>query len=142
MILEYMKLEYISPIIVTIMFIWFCICLYKTNKLYKYDPRKRIPPPVKSNKTKNICGNTILSSTADIKDLLSLLAEHGGTIVSSKDLHPNMIAQARLSNRLYVDENSLGYVWKPVFAGRFPMTENEIVLFERCYPIEGTIRKR
>ena len=81
-------------------------------------------------------GNTMLPAAADMKGLLSLLAEHGGTIISSNDLHPDLIAQARQSNRMYVDENSLGYVWEPPFAGRFPMTENEVALFERCYPIE------
>lgn len=81
-------------------------------------------------------GNTMLPAAADMKGLLSLLAEYGGSIISSNDLHPDLIAQARASNRMYVDENSLGYVWEPPFAGRFPMTENEVELFERCYPIE------
>ena len=81
-------------------------------------------------------GNTMLPAAADMKGLLSLLAEHGGSIISSNDLHPDLIAQARASNRMYVDENSLGYIWEPPFAGRFPMTENEVALFERCYPIE------
>ena len=81
-------------------------------------------------------GNTMLPAAADMKGLLSLLAEHGGSIISSNDLHPDLIAQARASNRMYVDENSLGYVWEPPFAGIFPMTKNEVELFERCYPIE------
>ncbi len=81
-------------------------------------------------------GNTMLPAAADMKGLLSLLAEYGGSIISSNDLHPDLIAQARASNRMYVDENSLGYIWEPPFAGRFPMTENEVALFERCYPIE------
>lgn len=80
--------------------------------------------------------NAMLPAPADMKGLLSLLAEHGGSIISSNDLHPDLIAQARASNRMYVDENSLGYVWEPPFAGRFPMTETEVALFERCYPIE------
>lgn len=71
-----------------------------------------------------------------IQDLLALLVEYGGSIVSSNNLHPDLIAQARASNRMYVDENSLGYVWEPPFAGRFPTTENEVALFERCYPRE------
>ena len=78
----------------------------------------------------------MLAANAGISDLLSMLAEHGGKIISSNDLHPDLIAQARASNRMYVDENSLGYIWEPPFAGRFPMTENEVELFERCYPIE------
>lgn len=80
--------------------------------------------------------NTMLPAAADMKGLLSLLAEYGGSIISSNDLHADLIAQARASNRMYVDENSLGYIWEPPFAGRFPMTENEVALFERCYPIE------
>jgi len=78
----------------------------------------------------------MLPAAADSVGLFSLLAEFGGSIISSNDLHPDLIAQARESNRMYVDENSLGYIWEPQFAGRFPMTENEVALFERCYPIE------
>lgn len=80
--------------------------------------------------------NAMLPAAADAIGLFSLLAEYGGSIISSNDLHPDLIAQARASNRMYVDENSLGYVWEPPFAGRFPMTEAEVELFERCYPIE------
>ena len=83
--------------------------------------------------------NTMLPNAADMKGLFSLLAEYGGSIISSNDLPPDLIAQARASNRMYVDENSLGYVWEPPFAGRFPETENEVVLFDRCYPIEVEI---
>lgn len=88
-----------------------------------------------NNKTAAFC-NTMLPAAADMKGLLSLLAEYGGSIISSNDLHSDLIAQVRASNRMYVDENSLGYVWEPPFAGRFPTTENEVALFERCYPIE------
>lgn len=71
-----------------------------------------------------------------IENLLELLAKHGGSIISSNDLHSDLIAQARASNRMYVDENSLGYIWEPPFAGRFPVTEEEVEMFEWCYPIE------
>lgn len=83
-----------------------------------------------------LAANPMLPAAADAIGLLSLLAEFGGNIISSNDLHPDLIAQARASNRMYVDENSLGYIWEPSFAGRFPMTEYEVELFERCYPIE------
>lgn len=91
---------------------------------------------IKNNNETAAFGNTMLPAAADMKGLLSLLAQYGGSIISSNDLHPDLIAQARASNRMYVDEKSLGYVWEPPFAGRFPMTENEVELFERCYPIE------
>ena len=77
----------------------------------------------------------------DLKRLLEFLAIHGGKIISSNDLHHELIAQARASNRMYVDENSLGYVWEPAFAGRFPMTEEEVKMFEWCYPIEPVMPK-
>lgn len=80
--------------------------------------------------------NTMLPAAADMKDLFSLLAEYGGKIISSNDLHHDLIAQSRASNRMYVDENSLGYIWEPPFAGRFPMTVKEVEMFEKCYPIE------
>ena len=78
----------------------------------------------------------MLAADAGIKGLLSLLAEYGGKIISSNDLHPDLIAQARASNRMFVDEDCLGYVWEPAFAGRFPETEKELELFERCYPLD------
>ena len=71
----------------------------------------------------------------NLKRLLELLAKHGGSIVSSNSLHPNLVAQAQSSNRIYVDENSLGYIWEPPFAGRFPENDEEIDMFEWCYPI-------
>lgn len=73
----------------------------------------------------------------EVKQLLEFLAKHGGNIISSNDLHSDLIAQARASNRMYVDENSLGYIWEPPFAGRFPVTEAEVEMFEWCYPIKA-----
>lgn len=70
-----------------------------------------------------------------IENLLELLAKYGGTIISSNDLHSDLINQARSSNRMYVDENSLGYIWEPPFAGRFPENEKEIKMFHWCYPV-------
>lgn len=74
--------------------------------------------------------------TPEVKDLFILLAKHGGSIVSTASLHPNLINQARASNRMYVDENSLGYVWEPPIAGRFPENQQEIEMFEWCYPLD------
>lgn len=70
-----------------------------------------------------------------IKPLLELLVKYGGSIISSNDLHPDLINQARHSNRMYVDEHSLGYIWEPPFAGRFPITDAEVEMFEWCYPL-------
>lgn len=71
----------------------------------------------------------------DKETLFGFLAKHGGAIISSNDLHPDLINQARASNRMYVDENSLGYIWEPPIAGRFPENESELEMFEWCYPL-------
>lgn len=70
-----------------------------------------------------------------IETLLEYLAMYGGQIISSNDLQPEWIEQARASNRMYVDSNSLGYVWEPPFAGRFPVNEKEVEMFDWCYPL-------
>lgn len=70
-----------------------------------------------------------------IKELLELLALHKGTIVSTASLKPNEINQARASNRMYVDENSLGYVWMPEFR-MFPKTVEEVKQFEKWFPLD------
>ena len=70
-----------------------------------------------------------------MRELFEYLALYGGRIVSSNDLPSELIAQARASNRMYVDENSLGYVWEPSFAGRCPETGEEVRMFEWCYPL-------
>lgn len=71
-----------------------------------------------------------------MKNLFELLSKHGGKIVSSNDLHSSLIEQARASNRMFVDEDSLGYVWEPPFAGRFPETIEELEMYEWCYPLD------
>lgn len=70
-----------------------------------------------------------------IKKLLKLLAQHGGSIVSTASLPVDFINQARASNRLYVDNNGLGYVWEPTLL-RIPQTDKEVELFEKWYPLE------
>jgi len=72
----------------------------------------------------------------DFSWLLNLLALYGGSIVSSNSLPPEWIEQARTSKRMYVDENSLGYIWEPEFKGGFPTTVDEVRLFEWCYPLD------
>jgi hypothetical protein len=70
-----------------------------------------------------------------IKELLELLAKHKGTILSTASLKSNEINQARASNRMYVDENSLGYVWMPEFK-KFPETIEEVKQFEEWFPLD------
>lgn len=70
-----------------------------------------------------------------INDLLELLAAHNGAIVSTAVLSAMDIRQAQASGRMYVDENSLGYVWMPQIT-RFPETPKEVEEFERWFPLE------
>lgn len=69
-----------------------------------------------------------------IKTLLELLAIYGGSIVSTASLKPEWIEQARASGRMYVDENSLGYVWQPV--SKIPTNEQEVKDFEKWFPLD------
>lgn len=52
----------------------------------------------------------------EIEKLLESLALHGGKIVSTASLSLYQIEVARSESRMYVDENSLGYVWMLVDA--------------------------
>lgn len=73
--------------------------------------------------------------------LFEFLSQHGGAIISSNDLHPDLIAQARAANRMHVDEYGYGYAWEPPFAGRFPETPEEVEMFEWCYPLPVEVPK-
>lgn len=91
----------------------------------------------KSKTTKTaMTADPLLAADASIEKLFSLLARYGGKIISSNDLHTDLIAQARAAKRMFVDDNCLGYIWEPAFAGRFPMTEKEVEMFEWCYPLD------
>ena len=68
-----------------------------------------------------------------IEDLLLLLANYKGRIESTASLTVHDIEQAKVSNRLFVDEYSLGYVWSP----DFPKTDDEVEAFEKWYPLES-----
>lgn len=70
-----------------------------------------------------------------LQKLLNFLAEYKGCIVSTASLSVYEINQAKASGRIYVDENSLGYVWQPDM-NKFPETEEEVELFERWYPLD------
>ena len=72
--------------------------------------------------------------------LLKLLSLHGGKIVSTAQLSVEDINQAKASNRMYVDKNSLGYVWEPNWYGdgelfMFPVTKEEIDCFDKWFPL-------
>lgn len=69
-----------------------------------------------------------------INDLLALLAEYGGAIVSSNDEKPEWIEQARAGGRMYVDDNNLGYIWNPPLYD-LPSTEHEAELFDKWFPL-------
>lgn len=73
-----------------------------------------------------------------IEGLLSLLALHGGKIVSTASLTIGFINQARFSGRLHVDVNGFGYVWEPEING-LPESEEEVEFFEKWYPLNVPI---
>jgi hypothetical protein len=59
---------------------------------------------------------TLQSQSKPIKGiyiLLERLAKEGGQIVSTAGLSPLDIAQAQSCDRMYVDDNNLGFVWLP-----------------------------
>ena len=76
----------------------------------------------------------------EIKQLLELLVAHNGKIVSTGQLSLYDIEQAKASNRMYVDEKYLGYVWMPDFE-KFPETPEEVEFFEKWYPLEIEVPK-
>lgn len=77
----------------------------------------------------------------EIKGLLALLALHGGKIVSTASLQSNEINQARASDRMYVDENSLGFVWTPDIC-RLPETTEEVEFFEKWFPLHEPLPEK
>jgi len=70
-----------------------------------------------------------------MKKLFDYLIEYGGQIISSNDLSPEWINQARASDRMWVDENGLGFIWEPDIK-RMPETVEEVEIFEKWYPLE------
>lgn len=68
-------------------------------------------------------------------NLLELLALHGGKIVSTASLAPEWIEQARASNRIYVNESGLSFVWEPDIKC-FPETVEEVEWFEKWHPLK------
>lgn len=72
-----------------------------------------------------------------IENLLENLALYGGKIVSTASLDPFDIEQARASKRLYVNERGLGFAWEPNFV--IPLTESQVIEFEKWYPLNVPI---
>lgn len=70
----------------------------------------------------------------NMKQLFDYLIQYGGEIVSSNSLTAEDINQARASERMYVDENSYGFIWMPPVE-KFPETEDELSLFEKWFPL-------
>ena len=105
--------------------------LLKRNKLYKEV--KEAEKEIEEGKLLTI-DEVFDSKMATIEDLLELLALHGGKIVSTASLKPNEINQARASERIYVDSNSLGFVWMPKID--FPETVEDVKQFEKWFPLE------
>ena len=48
----------------------------------------------------------------ELKDLLNKLAIDGGTIVCSSECSEMEIAIAKSCNKMYVDNDGIGYVWR------------------------------
>lgn len=67
--------------------------------------------------------------------LFGYLAEYGGKIVCSNQLSTEWIKQAVASGRMYVDDNSIGYIWEPEIKN-FPETEEEVLFLEKWYPLK------
>lgn len=76
-----------------------------------------------------------------INELLDLLALNGGKIVSTAALKPYEIENARQTGRMFVNEDSLGFVWEPECPiSWFPKTSSEIRKLEewisKYHPID------
>lgn len=91
-------------------------------------------------KTKLTDTTNSVNMVVTVNSLLELLAMYGGKIVSTNSLDVHDINQARDSNRMYVDENFLGYVWIPNIKS-FPINEEEIDFFEKWYPLDIEVPK-
>lgn len=70
-----------------------------------------------------------------LTELLELLMTKGGSIVCSASLSEYMVRQAQASDRMYVDENGIGFVWEPAMK-LFLETDEEWAEFEKWYPLE------
>ena len=87
-----------------------------------------------------IVGYRAFLNSVKMKELFELLAMYGGKIVSTNNLDAEDIKQAKAANRMFVDENSLGYVWMPDILD-FPETIEEVELFEKWFPLETEVPK-
>lgn len=71
----------------------------------------------------------------NVKELLNLLSTYGGEIVCTAALDTDNIKQAQASNRMYVDDDGIGFVWMPKLE-RLPETNEELKFFEKWFPLE------
>lgn len=77
-----------------------------------------------------------------MKELIEKLLLEKGCIVSSASLDEEGIAQARASNRFYVDDNNYGFAWMPEcwIRGFFNLPEEKYEDFinqlEKYFPID------
>lgn len=70
----------------------------------------------------------------EITELFDYLAQHGGEIVCTSSLSTYDIEQARASGRMFVREDSLGFVWMP--PSDIPTTEEAVENFDKWFPLE------
>lgn len=70
-----------------------------------------------------------------IETLLELLTQYGGEIICTASLDVEQINQARASGRMYVNENSIGFVWMPDIK-LLPTTEAEVEFFDKWFPLD------
>lgn len=97
--------------------------------------KRFLDPPVGLTKFTDEAAELFMQShREEYGRLFEFLIQHGGRIVSSTELNPDDIAQARASGRMFVDINSLGYIWKPPL-DKFPETIEEVKQEEKWYPL-------
>jgi len=74
-------------------------------------------------------------TTTIMETLLNYLKNYGGRIISSNELTPSDINEARLGNRMWVDNEGFGFIWVPQIT-KFPETVEEVELYESWYPVK------
>jgi hypothetical protein len=70
-----------------------------------------------------------------MKRLIDKLIKEGGSIVCSSSLSVEDIRQATATNRFYVDNDGIGFVWIPDTGFLLPETIEQVEAFEKYYPL-------
>lgn len=70
------------------------------------------------------------------EELLTLTTIFGGSIKCTSSIDNYELSQARASERMYVAEDGIGFVWIPEFKNGFPETVDEVKLFDKYYPLD------